>query len=113
MRILLLVTAYNSLSQRTHLELTHLGHDISIELALNNEVMLEAVVLCQPDLIIAPMLKAVVPEQIWRNYVCIIIHPGIKGDRGPSSLDWAIANDDISGSPRCKKFRERASPNLK
>ena len=94
MRILLLVTAYNSLTQRTHVELTRLGHDISIELALNNEVMVEAVALCQPDLIIAPMLKAVVPEQIWRNYVCIIIHPGIKGDRGPSSLDWAIANDE-------------------
>lgn len=94
MRILLLVTAYNSLTQRTHVELSRLGHDISIELALNNEVMVEAVALCQPDLIIAPMLKAVVPEQIWRNYVCIIIHPGIKGDRGPSSLDWAIANGE-------------------
>lgn len=27
---------------------------------------------------------------MWRVYPCIIIHPGIKGDRGPSSLDWAI-----------------------
>ena len=24
------------------------------------------------------------------------MHPGIKGDRGPSSLDWAIANDEKS-----------------
>jgi putative two-component system hydrogenase maturation factor HypX/HoxX len=22
------------------------------------------------------------------------VHPGIKGDRGPSSLDWAIANHE-------------------
>ena len=26
----------------------------------------------------------------------MIVHPGIKGDRGPSSLDWAIVNDEKS-----------------
>ena len=26
-------------------------------------------------------------------HTCIIIHPGIKGDRGPSSLDWAITEN--------------------
>ena len=93
MRILLISTAYNSLTQRAHVELSTLGHEVSIELALSDEVISSAVALYQPHLIIAPMLKAAVPEQIWRNYTCIIIHPGIKGDRGPSSLDWAIVND--------------------
>lgn len=93
MRILLLATVYNSLTQRAHVELTSLGYDVSVELALSDQVMTEAVALHQPDLIIAPMLKTAIPEHIWRNHVCIIIHPGIKGDRGPSSLDWAIMTD--------------------
>lgn len=93
MRILLLATAYNSLTQRVHVELAYRGHDVSIELALNDEVIIEAAQLYQPDLIIAPFLKRAIPEIIWRRYLCIIIHPGIKGDRGPSSLDWAIMNN--------------------
>src|SRR5919202_916931 len=93
MRILLLTTAYNSLTQRVHVELAYRGYDVSIELALNDEVMAEAVELYQPDLIIAPFLKKAIPETIWGRYLCIIIHPGIKGDRGPSSLDWAIMNN--------------------
>jgi putative two-component system hydrogenase maturation factor HypX/HoxX len=36
------------------------------------------------------MLKAAVPEAIWAERLCLIVHPGIMGDRGPSSLDWAI-----------------------
>ena len=36
------------------------------------------------------MLKRKVPEAIWSKYVCLIVHPGVKGDRGASSLDWAI-----------------------
>ncbi|NJM69689.1 MAG: hydrogenase maturation protein [Scytonema sp. RU_4_4] len=90
MKILFLVTAYNSLTQRAHIEVTARGHDVSIELAISDKVMAEAVELYQPDLIIAPMLKTAIPENIWQHHLCIIIHPGIKGDRGPSSLDWAI-----------------------
>ncbi len=98
MRILFLVTAYNSLTQRAHVELAARGHEVSIELAVNDDVMVEAVELYQPDLIIAPMLKKAVPEKIWQHHLCIIIHPGIKGDRGPSSLDWAImTNTDYWG----------------
>ena len=31
---------------------------------------------------------------IWRYHRCIVIHPGIKGDRGPSALDWAVQNGE-------------------
>ncbi|MFB2771891.1 enoyl-CoA hydratase-related protein [Pelatocladus sp. BLCC-F211] len=93
MKILLLATAYNSLTQRTHVELVYRGHEVSIELALNDKVTIEAVELYKPDLIIAPFLKTAIPPEVWRNHTCIIIHPGIKGDRGPSSLDWAIMTD--------------------
>ncbi len=94
MKILLLASAYNSMTQRFHVELTYLGHDVSLELAISDVVMTEAVKLYQPDLIIAPFLKTAIPESIWHNYLCIIIHPGIKGDRGASSIDWAILNDE-------------------
>lgn len=63
-----------------------------VVIASYEAVMLEAVEREQPDLIVAPMLKKVIPASIWQKYLCLIIHPEIKGDRGPSSLDWAILN---------------------
>ena len=31
---------------------------------------------------------------MWSRYRTIIVHPGPKGDRGPSSLDWAITTGE-------------------
>lgn len=90
MNILFLTTAHNSLSQRAFAELTDLGHEVHVQIASSSEVMERAVRLHKPDLIVAPFLKKYIPESIWMKYTCIIVHPGIKGDRGPSSLDWAI-----------------------
>ena len=42
------------------------------------------------------MLKIAIPKEIWSRHLCLIVHPGILGDRGPSSLDWAIANGENS-----------------
>src|SRR5260370_6361168 len=92
MNILFLTTAHNSLSQRAFVELVDRGHTVIVVIASCEAVMLEAVEREHPDLIVAPMLKKVIPASIWQNYLCLIIHPGIKGDRGPSSLDWAILN---------------------
>ncbi|WP_299410532.1 hydrogenase maturation protein [Acaryochloris sp. IP29b_bin.148] len=94
MKILLFASAYNSMTQRFHVELVDLGHEVSIELALDHERMRQAVDLFQPDVIVAPFLKTAIPEDIWKQHLCIIIHPGIKGDRGPSSIDWAILEDE-------------------
>lgn len=94
MRILFLTHAFNSLSQRLFLELVTRGHEVSVEYDINDAVTTEAVALYGPDLIIAPYLKRAIPETIWRYYVCLIIHPGVKGDRGPSALDWAIMNGE-------------------
>ncbi len=90
MRILLLASAYNSLTQRVHVELADRGHEVAVELALGDEVMREAVRRHGPDLVIAPMLTAAIPADIWSAWPCFIVHPGPRGDRGPSSLDWAI-----------------------
>lgn len=94
MRILLISSSYNGLCQRAHAELEALGHDISISLALNPDYIRNGVTIFQPDLIICPFLKEKIPEDVWSNHHCFIIHPGIKGDRGPSSLDWAIMNGE-------------------
>src|SRR5262249_41415148 len=90
MRILLIASAYNSMTQRVHAELTDRGHEVSVELALGDEVMREGVRRYDPDLVIAPMLTTAIPADIWSSWPCFVIHPGPKGDRGPSSLDWAI-----------------------
>ncbi len=90
MRILFLTHSFNSLTQRLFVALRELGHDVSVEFDINDSVSLEAVELHEPELIVAPFLKRAIPASIWRNHVCLIVHPGIVGDRGPSSLDWAI-----------------------
>lgn len=93
MKILFLTHSFNSLTQRLFVELTRCGHDLSIEFDINDAVTHQAVELFQPDLIIAPFLKRAIPETIWRKHICLIVHPGIIGDRGPSALDWAIMHD--------------------
>lgn len=90
MKILFLTHAFNSLAQRLYVELTARGHEVSIEFDINDRVTEEAVRLYDPELVVAPFLKRAIPESVWRSRRCIVIHPGIKGDRGLSSLDWAI-----------------------
>lgn len=90
MRILFFCHRFNSLSQRLYCELTDRGHEVSIELDVHPDLMIEAAELYKPDLIIAPFLKRKVPEEVWRKYLTLILHPGPPGDRGPSALDWAI-----------------------
>jgi putative two-component system hydrogenase maturation factor HypX/HoxX len=90
MRILLLTHAFNSLTQRLTAELRVRGHDISIEFDIADTVTEEAVMLFRPELIIAPYLRRAIPESVWSRYLCLIVHPGVVGDRGPSALDWAI-----------------------
>ncbi|WP_031063821.1 hydrogenase maturation protein [Streptomyces sp. NRRL WC-3742] len=90
MRILLIASAFNSLTQRVHTELRERGHEVAVQLALGDEQMRAAVSRTDPELIICPMLTKAVPEDIWSTRTVLIVHPGPKGDRGPSSLDWAI-----------------------
>lgn len=96
MRILFLTSAHNSLSQRLSIELGERGHDICVSVVATGEAMITAAFREQPQLIIAPMLKIAIPEPVWSRYLCLIVHPGIMGDRGPSSLDWAIAEGERS-----------------
>lgn len=94
MRILFLTHSFNSLTQRLFVALRGCGHKVSIELDIADSVSEEAVALFKPDLIVAPFLKRAIPTTIWQRYVCLVVHPGIVGDRGPSALDWAIINGE-------------------
>ncbi|WP_456461312.1 hydrogenase maturation protein [Reichenbachiella sp.] len=90
MRILFLVTSHNGLSQRLYCELVSDNQEVQIHVLDTDEQTISVVEDYLPDLIIAPFLKAAIPKLIWEKYVCLIVHPGIVGDRGPSALDWAI-----------------------
>lgn len=90
MRILLIAGAFNSLTQRVYAELGERGHHVGVELVTRETPLLEAVRRHAPDLIVAPMLKTAVPREVWSAYTCLIVHPGPVGDRGPSSVDWAV-----------------------
>jgi putative two-component system hydrogenase maturation factor HypX/HoxX len=90
LRILFLVSAHNSLSQRAWIALSERGHRVSVSLVDSPAGMEAAVAEHRPELILCPFLKRMIPESIWSQHRCLILHPGPVGDRGPSSLDWAI-----------------------
>jgi len=89
-RILLVASAFNSLTQRVHTELRD-RYEIGVELALGDDLLRARVDTFGPDLILAPMLTTAIPDDVWRRIPVLIVHPGPMGDRGPSSLDWAIS----------------------
>jgi len=89
--VLLLATAFNGLTQKVWLDLRRCGHEVTVELALSQVAMREAAVLVDPDVIICPFLRERVPAAVWQHWPTIVVHPGPAGDRGPSSLDWAVA----------------------
>ncbi|WP_407319207.1 enoyl-CoA hydratase-related protein [Isoptericola halotolerans] len=95
MRILLLVSAFNGLTQRAWCALTDAGHDVGVEIAPtfdSPEALTAAVADADPDLILCPFLKHRVPQEVWDRWTTVVVHPGPVGDRGPSSLDHAILN---------------------
>jgi putative two-component system hydrogenase maturation factor HypX/HoxX len=92
MDILLVASAFNSLTQRVYAELSDRGHRVDVVLASHGtDAVRAAVAELRPELIVAPMLKTALPTDLWRENTCLIVHPGPPGDRGPSSLDRAVA----------------------
>ena len=89
-RIMLLCSAFNGLTQRVWIELRAAGHEVTVQQAGDDDALRAAVAAIRPDLVICPFLRERVPDDVWTAYPTIVIHPGPRGDRGPSSLDWAI-----------------------
>jgi putative two-component system hydrogenase maturation factor HypX/HoxX len=90
LRVLFLVSAHGGLSQAAEVALSDLGHQVTVRVVASAQQMQAAVDEHDPDLIACPMLTTMIPEQIWSKRRCLIVHPGPVGDRGPSSIDWAI-----------------------
>ena len=94
MKILLIISSFNSLSQSVYCKLQELEHKVFIKFAISKELMIEAVEEINPDIVFCPFLKQFIPNEIFENYPTFVLHPGIIGDRGHNSLDNAI-NDEV------------------
>lgn len=58
------------------------SHPDDMTVAVNNKM---------PDIVVCPFLKTRVPTNlIGKTVPILIMHPGIAGDRGASSIDWAL-----------------------
>ena len=90
MKIQFITSSFNGMAQRLWIELDRLNHEVHVVIPLDANQLILDTEKYNPDLIIAPFLTTKIPEEIWKKYTCLIVHPGIKGDRGASSLDWAI-----------------------
>lgn len=90
MRILLIVSAFNSLTQRVYSELKDMNHIVSVKFAISDEAMIQEVENFKPDIVFCPFLKKFIPSEIFTTIPTFILHPGIRGDRGHNSLDHAL-----------------------
>ncbi|WP_248767064.1 hydrogenase maturation protein [Pseudomonas sp. MWU12-2345] len=92
LKIILLASAFNGLTQRAWLELREAGHVPSVVLFSDEDTVCQQIENTDAALVICPFLKDRVPARLWQDpqRPVVIIHPGIVGDRGASALDWAI-----------------------
>lgn len=96
MLILLISSAYNSLTQRTHMLLQRLGHRVAVELtaslpaAQREKQLTRQYRHWQPELTLCPFLTTAIPREIYDEQRTFICHPGPLGDRGPSALDRCL-----------------------
>ena len=80
-RVLLLASGVNSLTQRVMVDLSDGGYDIRVSAVSNQVEMQAAFDRTQPDVVVAPYLKKAIPECIWSVRPCLVVHPGVRGDR--------------------------------
>ena len=90
MKLLLLITAFNSQTQAVYTRLQDKGHEVSVCFAISEAQMLEEIEAFEPEMILCPFLKDYLPPSIYENYPTYIFHPGPRGDRGSSSLEYAL-----------------------
>lgn len=90
MKIMILASAFSGLTQRVLREAIVLGHEVEQHYHLRADVLRRQLETFHPDVVLCPYLVQRIPNDILRRYLCLVVHPGIEGDRGPSSLDWCI-----------------------
>jgi len=89
MKIQLLVTTFNSLSQLLYTYLRDRGDTVDVVYATSQtrDAEIEAF---EPEMIVCPFLQHYVPPHIYERYPTFIVHPGPKGDRGAYALERAL-----------------------
>jgi len=93
MRVTLLITTFNSISQAYYTYLKDRGFLVDVVYAICDKQMIKEVFEFAPDVVICPFLKKFVPAEIFTKIATYILHPGIIGDKGAYSLDNAIRED--------------------
>jgi len=93
MKITLLISAFNSISQSYYTILKNKNFKVDVVCAINDSQMISEVRDFKPDIIICPYLKKYVPEVIFSTIKTFILHPGIIGDKGAYSIDNAIRDN--------------------
>lgn len=93
MKILLVVSAFNSLSQSIFVKLQDEKHTVSVQYALDDKSIIAEVENFKPDIILCPYLQKYIPKEVFTQVDTYIIHPGIKGDKGHHSLDHVIRDE--------------------
>jgi len=95
-KIILLVTGFNSLSQLLYTYLKDKKHivDVVFATSLTRDEEIEDF---KPELILCPFLKHYIPHAIYEQYPTFVFHPGIRGDRGAYSLEHALGEKSWGG----------------
>jgi len=90
MKITLLITTFNSLSQLTYTYLKDKAYKVDVVYS-NSCTKLQEINSFDPDIILCTFLKDFIVKEIYEKYPTFIFHPGIIGDRGAYSLEKSLA----------------------
>jgi len=94
LKITLLVSAFNGLTQGVYVALRDRGFLVNVTYAINPTQIQEEIEAFNPQIILCPFLKSYLPKEIYENYPTFIFHPAPIGDRGAYSLDYAVFNEE-------------------
>ena len=78
MRILLLCTAFNSLTQSVYTALLDRGDEVAVAYAISEEQILDEVEIFGPEPILCPFLKQYIPSSIYERYPAYIFDNALK-----------------------------------
>ncbi len=92
LKISLLVTIFNSLTQAVYTILKDRGYSVDITYAIDKTQIIDEITVFSPQIILCPFLKSYIPKEIYQNYPTFVFHPAPRGDRGAYSLDYAVFN---------------------
>jgi len=93
MKILLLVSAFNSLTQGVFVKLQDNGHMVGVQYAIDDISIIEEVNRFEPEIILCPYLKKYIPKEVFTKTPTYILHPGVRGDKGHHSLDHVVRDN--------------------